>query len=135
MHSGSSGSKPFIVEPGEIISDLIRYNFQSTLWEFWVEATVPLLRRLNWLNNLALLTAYYDVINKSYVTWLVRTNYNCGFALDTDIQTFVHTHERLSCVLCFFLLQTNHSLCNTTIIEYWKVFFFWQQSIHSNTTI
>ena len=35
----SSGSKPFIVEAGE----LIRYNFQSALWEFWVEAMIPLL--------------------------------------------------------------------------------------------
>ena len=32
----SSGSKPFIVEAGELIK--IRYNFQSSLWEFWVEA-------------------------------------------------------------------------------------------------
>ena len=35
----SSESKPFIVEAGE----LIRYNFQSTLQEFWVEAMIPLL--------------------------------------------------------------------------------------------
>ena len=34
----SSGSKPFIVEAGE----LIKYNFQSTLWEFCVEAMIPL---------------------------------------------------------------------------------------------
>ena len=32
----SSGSKPFIVEAGE----LIRYNFQSALQEFWVEAMI-----------------------------------------------------------------------------------------------
>ena len=53
MHFGSSGSKPFIVEAGE----LIIYDFQSTLREFWDEAIIPL----------ALLTAYYDVINTSYV--------------------------------------------------------------------
>ena len=35
----SSGSKPFIVEAGE----LIRYNFQSALRKFWVEAMIPLL--------------------------------------------------------------------------------------------
>ena len=33
---GSFGSKPFIVEAGELIK--IKYNFQSTLREFWVEA-------------------------------------------------------------------------------------------------
>ena len=25
---------------------------------------------------------YYDVINNSYVTWLVTANYNCGFGSD-----------------------------------------------------
>ena len=35
----SSGSKPFIVEAGE----LLRYNFQSSLRELWVEAMIPLL--------------------------------------------------------------------------------------------
>ena len=50
----SSGSKPFIVEAGELISsgskpskveagELIRYDFQSSLWEPWVEAMTPLL--------------------------------------------------------------------------------------------
>ena len=45
MNFGSSGSKPFIVKAGELISsgtkpfiveagELIRYNFQSVLWEF-----------------------------------------------------------------------------------------------------
>ena len=33
----SSGSKPFIVEAGE----LVNYNFQSALWEFWVEGMIP----------------------------------------------------------------------------------------------
>ena len=41
---------------------------------------IPLLM---WL-NLSLLTAYYDVINKSYVTWIVITNYNCGFWWDIE---------------------------------------------------
>ena len=35
-HFGSSGSRPFIVEAGELIK--IRYNVHSALWEFWVEA-------------------------------------------------------------------------------------------------
>ena len=39
MNFGSFGSKPFIVEEDE----LIRYNFQSTLQEVWVEAMIPLL--------------------------------------------------------------------------------------------
>ena len=54
MNLGSSGLKPFIVKAGELISlglmpfiveagELIRYNFQSALWEFWVEAMIPLL--------------------------------------------------------------------------------------------
>ena len=54
MHLGSSGSKPFIVEAGELISseskpfiveagELIRLNFQSSLRELWVEAMIPLL--------------------------------------------------------------------------------------------
>ena len=36
MPFGSSWSKPFIVEAGELIK--IRYNMQSTIQEFWVEA-------------------------------------------------------------------------------------------------
>ena len=50
----SSGSKPFIVEAGELISsgsmpfivesgELISYNFQGSLEEPWVEAMIPLL--------------------------------------------------------------------------------------------
>ena len=69
----SSGSKPLIVEAGELISlgwkpfvveagELIRYNIQSTLREFWVEAMIPLLMWPNLLNHFALLTATYDVI-------------------------------------------------------------------------
>ena len=38
----------------------------------------------------------YDVINNSYVTWLVTTNQNWVFALDTDIYTDIYTDERLS---------------------------------------
>ena len=36
MHFGGSGSKPFIVEAGELIK--ISYDFQSSLPEFWVES-------------------------------------------------------------------------------------------------
>ena len=54
MHFGSSGSKPFIVDAGELISsgskpsiveagELIRYNFQSSLQEPWVKAMIPVL--------------------------------------------------------------------------------------------
>ena len=79
MNFGSSWLKPFIVEAGELISlglkpflgevdELIRHNLQSSLRELWVEAMIPLLMWLNLLNHLALLTAYYDVINNSYVT-------------------------------------------------------------------
>ena len=63
MHFGSFGLKPFIVKAGELINsglkpflveggELIRYNFQSSLRDFWVEAMIPLLM---WL-SLALLT-------------------------------------------------------------------------------
>ena len=45
---------------------------------------ISLLMWLNLLNHLALLTAYYDVINDFYVTWLVTANCNCGFGWDTD---------------------------------------------------
>ena len=45
---------------------------------------IPLLMGLNLLNHLALLTEYYDVINNSYVTWLVTANYNGGFGGDTE---------------------------------------------------
>ena len=50
--------KPFIIEAGE----LIVINFQSALWQFWVEAMIPLLMRLSLLTHLALLKAYYNVI-------------------------------------------------------------------------
>ena len=42
---------------------------------------------LNLLKYLALLTACYDVINNSYVTWLVIANYNCGFGSDSEKST------------------------------------------------
>ena len=53
MQLRSSGSKPFIVEAGELISsgskpflveeaELIRHDFQSSLQELWVEAMIPL---------------------------------------------------------------------------------------------
>ena len=41
INIGSLRSKPFIVEAGELIK--IRYNFQSALQEFLVEAMIPLL--------------------------------------------------------------------------------------------
>ena len=45
------------------------------------------------VKSFGLLTVYYDVINNSYVTWLVRTNKNCGLALDTYIYTNIYTDD------------------------------------------
>ena len=56
--------------------------FHNTLREFWVEAMILLLMWINMLNHLALLTEYYDVINNSYVTWLVTANWKWVFGSD-----------------------------------------------------
>ena len=67
MKFGSSGSKPFIVEAGELISsgsksfiveagEFIRYNFQSALWNFWVEAMIAM-----WSLKNAILPEYVSV--------------------------------------------------------------------------
>ena len=44
---------------------------------------ITLLMCLNLLNHLALLTAYYGVINNSYVTLLLTANYNGVTESDT----------------------------------------------------
>ena len=54
---------------------------------FWyLYDMISLLMWLHLLNHLALLTAYYDVINNSYVTWLVTTHSIQLIGAETDRQ-------------------------------------------------
>ena len=80
-------------QPNLAASNTVEGPSCQALWEFWVEAKIPLLTWLNLLNHLALLTAYYDVINNSYVTWLVRTNKNCSLVLETCGRLYIYTYR------------------------------------------